>query len=298
PAAFLVHEPAGAPFVMAGAPAFVFSHGLERRGWEAALAQAAASGPPIRARSRLLFPLWRLRQADFSLRRARAVLVLNRDDLSYVLQRYRRRPEDVHLFRNGVYPIPPVMDERTQASPPTLLFMGTWLPRKGVRTLVEAAGILKRQGIVPRFLLAGTGAGEPAVLAQWPEELRPAVSVVPRFTGVEELSLYPRANLFLLPSFFEGQPLALLQAMAAGCCCIASDIAGQRDLIRHRESGLLHPAGDAERLAAAVAECLADPGLQRTLGRNARLAVEGRTWETVARDVAEFLESILGEVAA
>src|SRR4051812_38669687 len=144
PAAFLVHEPAGVPFVVAGAPAFVFSHGLERRGWEAALAQAAASGPPIRARSRLLFPFWRLRQADFSLRRARAVLVLNRDDLAGVQELYGRRREDLFLFRNGVEPWPAVPRVATEA-PPTVLFLGSWLARKGTATLARAADLLRRR---------------------------------------------------------------------------------------------------------------------------------------------------------
>src|SRR5262249_30193896 len=115
PTAFLVHEPNGVPFIGTGVPTFVFSHGLERRGRETTL----ASGAPVRARSRLLFPLWRLRQADFSLRRARAVLVLNRDDLAEVQARYGRRREDVFLFRNGVDPLSE-MPRVAPEEPPTI----------------------------------------------------------------------------------------------------------------------------------------------------------------------------------
>ncbi|MFY9825863.1 MAG: group 1 glycosyl transferase, partial [Thermoanaerobaculia bacterium] len=154
PAAFLVHEPSGAPFVGGRVPTFVFSHGLERRGWETTL----ASGAPVRARSRLLFPLWRLRPADVALRRARAVLVLNRDDLAEVQARYGRRREDVFLFRNGVDPLPE-MPSRAPEAPPTVLFLGSWLARKGTATLAAAAALLHRRGIAARFLLAGTGIG-------------------------------------------------------------------------------------------------------------------------------------------
>lgn len=292
PVAFLVHEPTGVPFIKADAPAFVFSHGLERRGWEKTLAHAAASGSPIRARSRLLFPLWRLRQADFSLRRARAVLVLNQDDLAYVQTRYGRSPKDLLLFRNGVDPSPAAPREAADASS-TVLFLGSWLARKGTATLVKAADLLRRRGIAARFLLAGTGAGEAQVLAAWPAKLHDSVRVLPSFPAATEAALYASADLFVLPSFFEGQPLSLLQAMAAGCCCLASDISGNRDLIRHRHTGLLHAVGDAEELANQMAECLASPALRDSLGNAARSIVAGREWNVVAGEVADFIEKIL-----
>ncbi len=293
PAAFLVHEPAGVPFVAAGgAPAFVFSHGLERRGWEAALAHAAASGSPIRLRSSLLFPLWRLRQADFSLRRARAVLALNRDDLAALQARYGRRPEDLFLFHNGVDPSPAAPRAATNA-PPTVLFLGSWLARKGTATLVRTAELLRQRGVVVHFLLAGTRVEGATVLADWPAELRGSVRVLPAFPAEEEAALYAAADLFVLPSYFEGQPLALLQAMAAGCCCLASDIAGNRDLISHRRNGLLHAAGDAAELAGQLAECLASPALRDELGAAARALVAGRTWSAVAGEVANFIERTL-----
>jgi glycosyltransferase involved in cell wall biosynthesis len=328
PAAILAHEPAGLPF-LAGRrrrPVIAFSHGVERRGWETALAWPPLARE-VRPRSRLLFPLWRLRPADAALARASAVLVLNADDRAFVERRYRRRAEDVFVFRNGVDPAPPAapaalaapgvlalpaapagpdapgapalpavrQDTRAPSAerPPTVLFVGSWIARKGIATLVEAAAILRARGIAPRFVLAGTGRDAPQVLACWPPELRPAVTVVPRFDPAQEAALYAGADLFVLPSFFEGQPLALLQAMAAGCCCVASDIGGTRDLIAHGESGMLHPPGDAGQLAQRAAECLAAPSLRERLGEGARRAVAGRGWDTVAREVIDFVENVI-----
>jgi glycosyltransferase involved in cell wall biosynthesis len=292
PAAFLVHEPSGVPFVRGAAPAIAFSHGLERSAWEATLTHAEASGYHVRARSRLLFPLLRLRQADFSLRRARAVLVLNRDDQAGVQRRYGRRPEDVFLYRNGVDPAVP---RPAPAEPPTVLFLGTWMARKGTETLVRAAESLRRRGVAARYLVAGTGVGEAAVLGAWPAELRGAVRVLPSFPAAEETALFAAADLFILPSFFEGQPLALLQALSAGCCCLASDIAGHRDLIAPRRNGMLHPVGDAEALAGQMAECLASPALRAGLGDAARLAMAGRDWNAVAAEVADFIAGVLAK---
>jgi glycosyltransferase involved in cell wall biosynthesis len=292
PAAILVHEPAGLPFVMSHPAVIVFSHGLERRGWQATLERSSLPGFHVRRRSRLLFPIWRLGQADFSLRHARALLVLNSADLAYAQRRYHRDAEDVFLFRNGIYP--PVAAERSAGDRPSaILFIGSWSPRKGVGTIVAAASLLHGRGIMPRFILAGTGQDAGEVLRSWPEGLREAVSVLPHFTYEEEPALYSLADIFLLPSLFEGQPLALLQAMAAGCCCLASAIAGNRDLITHRRTGLLHTAGDAEQLAADLLECLGNPTLRKSLGENARAAVAARTWPAVAGEVADFVASVV-----
>ncbi len=299
PAAVLVHEPAGMPFVMSRHRVIAFSHGLERRGWEATLASSSRSGVRIRPRSRLLFPLWRLAPAGYTLAHARALLVLNTDDLAYVRRRYRRRAEDVLLFRNGVDPAPGrVLAGNPGNSPATVLFVGSWLPRKGTATLVEAAGLLHARGSRPTFVLAGTGLDAASVLADWPESLRPAVRVVPRFEAADESELYSCSDVLVLPSFYEGQPLALLQAMAGGCCCIASDVAGSRDLIDDRVTGLLHPAGDAGRLAERLAECLGQPLLRRRLGDGARQAMAGRGWEVVAAEVADFVEGVISNSGA
>jgi glycosyltransferase involved in cell wall biosynthesis len=301
PAALLVHEPAGMPFALLRHPVIAFSHGLERRGWEAAVAQSSRPDSALRARSRLLFPLWRLRPADFTLAHATALLVLNADDYAYALRRYRRRAEDVFRFRNGVdlEQLEQVEQPEQRAAPAagdqpaTILFIASWLPRKGVSTLVEAAQLLQARGLRPRFLLAGTGRGAEEVLACWPADVRASVQVLPRFAPAAEGSLYARAEIFVLPSFFEGQPLALLQAMAAGCCCIGSDIAGTRDLIQHRQTGLLFAPGDAQGLADCLFESLQSASLRATLGHNARAAVAGRGWEAVASEVADFVEQVI-----
>ncbi|MFY9821571.1 MAG: glycosyltransferase, partial [Thermoanaerobaculia bacterium] len=123
--------------------------------------------------------------------------------------------------------------------------------------------------------------------------LRGSVRVLPSFPAAEEAALFAAADLFVLPSLFEGQPLALLQAMAAGRCCLASDIPGPRDVIDHRRTGLLHTAGDAGQLAEQMAECLANPALRDDLGSAARNLMAGRTWSAVAGEVADFITGVL-----
>ena len=286
----LAHEPAAAAFLTSRRPTIAFSHGIERRGWAAARAFMAVSGERIALRSRITYPLWRLRPCDRAMRGAEGALVINREDYDYCIQRYGRTPERTFQFRNGVDPV--ARAPRTQGTPATLLFLGSWLARKGTRTLVDAAIALHAQGVRPRWLLAGTGVSAPEVLGAFPEALRPSIEVIERFHARDEVALHARATLLVLPSFFEGQPLALLQAMAAALPVVTSDCCGQRDLVAHGENGLLFPRGDAVALAACIERCLADPALRARLGDAARASVAGREWPHCADEAAEFIERI------
>ena len=70
-------------------------------------------------------------------------------------------------------------------------------------------------------------------------------------------------DIFVLPSRSEALSNSLMEAMACGCCVIASDVGGNPELVRHNETGLLFPAGDAAALADALRSVLTNPA-QRT----------------------------------
>jgi len=219
------------------------------------------------------------------------LLLINGEDSEFVQRTYARGAGDIHIFKNGVHPSR--LDERAQPLESiTALFLGTWLERKGIDTLVGAARILHSRSLRIKWLLAGSGVGSEGVLRSWPESLRSHVEVIPRFSPDIEEKLFARSNLFVLPSFFEGQPLSLLQAMETGRCCITTDCCGQRDLIRHNDNGLLHVPGDAEQLALLIEQSAKSEELRRSLGKNAKMTVYGRSWEAVASDVVDFVESV------
>ncbi len=283
----LVHEPASAPFARGFPATVVFSHGMERRGWDIALANQSPD-EQIKLKSRVLFPLWRIRPSESGLRGALGLLVSNEEDKLYAVQRYGRRREDVVVFRNGVHPPGPIPE---RGAPAAILFMGTWIRRKGCHNLVNAAAQLFERGFRTQWVLAGTGFSEEAVLRDWPPGLRQFVKVIPAFKREQESTILRGANIFVLPSLFEGQPLALLQAMAAGCCCVVTDCCGQKDLIAHGKTGLLFAPGDANGLAEALGRVLGDEKVRLELGLAARDAVCGRTWEAVSDEVVSLVEA-------
>jgi len=300
PAALLLHEPAAFPALVGDTPAVVFSHGLERRGWEAAMRYSPAprggTGPPG-LRSRLLYPLWRLFPCDLAARLSPMLLVLNHTDREFAARRYGRPPGSTPIVRNGVEPPDATPSAAACATVPiagpTVLFVGSYLARKGVEVLQRAAGILEQRGRAVHWLLAGTVLSAEEILPAWPAPVRARVEVVRTFARDEEAALHARSTLFVLPSFFEGQPLSLLQAMASGRCPIVTGIGGQADLVRDGENGLVVPAGDPDALADAIERALATPELRRRLAAAARRTVADRTWRRVSHEVVDLVEEAI-----
>lgn len=284
---FLVHEAASGPFLNRSVPAAVFSHGLDRRLWEMNKPHTQISW-----KSRLLFPLWRLRQCDLGIRKGNLVLLINQEDLEFAQTYYRQTSDRIFLFRNGVHASSLSATDQA-ADPLTITFLASWSERKGTKTLIQAAEILAERGFYPHWLLAGTGKDAHTILEQWPAALRPDVEVVPRFPRSAETELLARTHIFVLPSYYEGQPLALLQAMASGRCCITTNCCGQRDFIESGKTGLLHSPGDAAQLADLLQQCLESSELRLKLGQNAELSMQNRRWDDVSTEIIDKIETAL-----
>lgn len=86
--------------------------------------------------------------------------------------------------------------------------------------------------------------------------------------------LLAASDLFVLPSLWEGLPMALLEAMASGLPVVATRVSGSAQVVVEGESGLLVPAADVEQLGEAIATLLDDPARARRMGRAGRERVE------------------------
>jgi len=287
----VVHEPAAGAFLEFPSPLVAVSHGVERRMWQMQCAGVFGEDQRPSLRTRVTFPWWRLRQADRGLRQATHVLVLNQQDAAFVRDYYGRRADDVTVLQHGVDPTPLTADDVPDGVV-TVLFLGSWIPRKGIASIVGAAKRLADDGVPIQWLLGGTGVGADAVRAQFPAGVREHVRVVPAFAPEAEVDLLRQAHVFVLPSLFEGQPLALLQAMAAGRCCVTSDCCGQRDVMQDERNGLLFVPGDTAGFAAALRRCVTDAALRVRLGRAAMATVAARSWPAASCEALDLLTRV------
>ena len=153
---------------------------------------------------------------------------------------------------------------------PRLLNIGRLTPAKGQLLLVEAAHRLDQEGL--RFVIDLVGDGElrgplEALIARY--GLGDQVRLLGWQTEVEVREHLLRARALVLPSFAEGLPVVLMEALALGRPVIATTIAGVSELVRDGDNGWLIPAGSVEALVDALREVLA--------ARPERLALMGRS---------------------
>jgi glycosyltransferase involved in cell wall biosynthesis len=107
------------------------------------------------------------------------------------------------------------------------------------------------------------------------------------------------ADLFLLPSLFEGTPLTLIQAMMSGLPIVTTATCGMKDVIEDGETGLLIPVRSPAAIDAAIARLVRDRALRERVGKGARAAALARyTWDRVARPVEEAYLTLQAERAA
>jgi glycosyltransferase involved in cell wall biosynthesis len=147
---------------------------------------------------------------------------------------------------------------------------------KGLGEFVQAARLLRQQGVQARFVVAGErdpgnrSSVDLQTLAAWKQE------GIVEFWGFQEdmHAVLAQASIACLPSYREGLPKALLEAMACGLPCVTTDVEGCREAVRDGDNGLLVPAADAAALAAALQRLLEDPALRAAMGRRGRERIE------------------------
>jgi colanic acid/amylovoran biosynthesis glycosyltransferase len=157
---------------------------------------------------------------------------------------------------------------------PTILFIGRLVPEKGHAVLLEAAGLLAERGRRVNVTLAGDGPHRPT-LERYAEQLGLASQVsFPGAVGQEEIhAMYADASIFCMPSFAEGLPGVLMEAMAMEVPVVSTWITGVPELIEDGRTGLLVAPGRADELADALERLLTDPALCRVMGSAARKKV-------------------------
>jgi len=156
------------------------------------------------------------------------------------------------------------------------LFLGRLEQRKGVREILAAIAEHRDRMLPCRFVLAGPASAEFEDIELQVRDLaiQDIISVPGPLVGAAKDRAFRDAQIFLLPSFNEGLPIGLLEAMSYGLACITTPVGGIPAVIADEVNGLLVPPGDASALAEAMVRLAHAPGLRRRLGQAARETIE------------------------
>jgi glycosyltransferase involved in cell wall biosynthesis len=156
--------------------------------------------------------------------------------------------------------------------PITYGFAGRLLTDKGIRALVAAHDIVRRQGLQTNLLIAGNpDPANPASVSlqevnEWAE--RPGITWLGHVEDIS--SLWNRCHFAILPSHREGLPGSLMEAAACQRAMIATDAPGCREIVIDDRTGLLVPIEDPQALAQAIVKLATSPELRARYGNAAR----------------------------
>ncbi|HXT22244.1 MAG TPA: glycosyltransferase family 4 protein [Thermoanaerobaculia bacterium] len=183
---------------------------------------------------------------------------------------------DVEVIANGVPPGRQPPPHRREV-PPVILYSGRLRTRKAVAVLLAAMPRVLAAFPACRLVIVGDGEqGKRIAAAVRARGLTAHVDlagVLPRAGAVARLA---EADVFCLPSTYEGLPLAILEAMAAGLPVVATAVSGNPEAVEDGVTGLLVPPESASALAEALIALLADPERRRRMGEAGRARVAER----------------------
>jgi glycosyltransferase involved in cell wall biosynthesis len=251
---------------------------------------------------RVLITLYRRASRHFT-----GVFFQNPDDLALFRKLRLIRPETpVCVVRgSGIdlagFPFVPLAPS-SQHLAPRFLLIARLLSDKGIREYVAAARIIRKSRPAAEFHLVGPVDPNPAAIALSEVEGWVAEGVISYHGSKSDVRPYLRdCSVYVLPSYREGTPRTVLEAMATGRAVITTDAPGCRETIfnagapdadgvRTGDNGFLVPVKSVDALVAAMRQVIENPALAVTMGKSGRrLAEEHYDVHKVNRQMMEFM---------
>ena len=266
--------------------------------------QANENGyPSIRARIANYFMKRLAKLEEETAQKATLIVTISNYSLEKIQKFYGIDKSKIRIVPNGVdmkkfKPIQNIESIRQQfglGNEPCVLFVGSLIPRKGLRFLVEAAKKIVKEKVDTKFLIVGDGPLKNQLAASLE-----ASNLSGNFKFIGNLkddtlpAVYNCADAFVLPSIQEGQGIVLLEAQASGKPVVAFDIGGVNEAVRNGVTGILVKRGSTSDLADALLKLLGDRALREKMGVNGRRFVtENFTWDICSQKMLSVYREAL-----
>ena len=209
--------------------------------------------------------------------------------------------ERVRVVGNGIEDVAllPRASSRDSKAP-LVLFNGRFVERKGIRELMEAIGIVLGEAPAVRFVLAGGHRGcSGAQMESWllPAQLsqfRAQIHFTGWLTPGQLTKWYRRADILVVPSWYEPFGMVILEGMLHGVAIAASAVGGPSEILDHERTGLLFPARNAKALAQAILRLVSDPDRCLRIGAaGAREVREKWLWHRIVEKMQRVYEELM-----
>jgi glycosyltransferase involved in cell wall biosynthesis len=255
-------------------PDVLVAHGFSEHLWGryAGLWAKVPALVHVEHNSRERYSWWRLQQARWLARRT-ALIVGCSEGVRDVLLGLGFPPQRTVAIPNGVKL---GAFDGADAHPyaqrvPGVVMSARFARQKDHETLIRAVAVLRERGLTPPVMLAGAGKQRYRVHA---ERLVRELGLQSQVQFLGHCPTVPALlmghQIFVLSTHYEGMPLALVEAMAAGCAVVGSAVVGVKEMLRDGVDGKLAPPADSAALADAIEALLRDPAQAAQLAAAAR----------------------------
>lgn len=211
---------------------------------------------------------WRRPVIRWILARMNAIIAVHPEVAAYI---ERLAPgADVWVIPNPVVcrRSPPIFP-RPASGTSTVLFIGALKRAKGVLDFLELARRIRDRGVSARFVVIGEGPDAAICHAFVRQHRLDDIIELPGFVDeATKASLLAESSVFCLPTYSEGTPISVLEAMAEGMPIVSTTVGGIPFAVRHGENGWLFPPGDLAGMERAVLYLLAAPKVRIAMGRS------------------------------
>lgn len=192
--------------------------------------------------------------------------------------------------------VPAVMIAPAQRPANVLLFLGRFRRRKGIFDLLRALAVVRTRFPTVRLYCGGDGDAQAVAACARELGVEECVDVLGWTTGAAKERVLSQATLYVLPSYAEGLPMGVLEAMAAGIPVVATPIGGIPDAVEDGVEGFLVPPGDIDALADRIMRLLDSVGLRSAIAAAAGIKVREQFSSDVVLSQVEDLYRHLGAV--
>ena len=232
------------------------------------------------------------------LNRANHIIALSKSEATAVSEKYNCAARKIIIAPNGISPAffeIAVLDESISQSLP-VAFVGRRCHQKGIDILLDATEQIIHSGVSISIRLIGGPYAEPAFEGFFEARVRktPLAGIIEQ-TGEVSYDRIPGllsgCAVYVQPSRYESQGIALLEAMGAGRIVIASDLPAIREYIRHGENGLLIDPENPPALAETLRSVLVNLKRALPLANAARETAKTYTWHRMLQAVLPFFDS-------
>jgi glycosyltransferase involved in cell wall biosynthesis len=207
----------------------------------------------------------------------------------------------VRVVGNGIDDVPLTPRARSRDSDaPLVLFNGRFVERKGIRELMEAIELVLREEPCVQFVLVGGHRGcsgaqmESWLLPTWLRPLRAQIQFAGWLTPRQLTEWYRRADILVVPSWYEPFGMVILEGMLHGLAVAASAVGGPMEILDHERTGLLFPARDSKALAEAILRLVRNPDRRLCIGAAGATEVRERwLWHRIIEKMRRVYQELI-----